>query len=184
MKKFFMNLALIATAGILMVGCGESSGDAKLKKDIVGKYSFEQVEADKDMEVVISGISTYNADGTTSMDGSIAVKMELADMEALGMTEPISLKYALSVSGKYDIKDSFLIYTWDMESLKMEMTEGMSGEAGEFFDMFLKPLLDTQLIPSLKQEMLRNPTEKIVEINEERMILDTQQGQMVYDRVK
>lgn len=180
MKKIFMNAALVV-AGLMMLGCG-ASGDAKLKKDIVGKYHHVQTANEAGMSVTIESDLAFNADATTSLNATIDMVLTMDDLAIFGVTEPLSFKYEMSVSGTYDIKNSYLVYHYDTENLKMDLIESHVGEIGELFDSMLKPMLDAQILPSLKQQMLANNKEKIVSISEENMIVETIEGQMVYVR--
>jgi hypothetical protein len=136
-----------------------------IKKEIVGKYtystSYEDEEGDITTIASVNATCSFNADGTYEDSGTLMITY--IDEEGY----QTNLKYKIEMFGKYDIQKSYIIYDCNLENIKIILLQTD--------DYDISNLLDEHYIPQMKQEMLLDNKEKILELNDK--FLKTEQGE-------
>ena len=151
--------------------------DEKLKKDIIGTYYYSLSEETDGVFVTIEGRETFKASGNVENKGTFVISI----IEETG--RKISLKYDLSVAGEYDIKNSYIIYDYDLNNIMIESQKDQTG-IDKFIAEYLSSIFEEHLIPSLKQEMISNNESKIVELTESKLVIEENGNRHSYKREK
>ncbi len=96
----------------------------------------------------------------------------------------LSIKFNISLSGKYNIKDSYLVYESNPNSLKIEPEKSASGLT-EIINSSIQPFIKDHFIPAIKQAIIDEQTDsaKILELDDRKLVLEIIKGKkIVYQR--
>ncbi len=127
--------------------------------------------------MTIEAKETFKASGKLEDVGVLTISMF---DESLGK---ISLKYDIFVAGEYDIKNSYLIYDYDLNSVKIEPQKA-HGKEETFVANYLFSILEEHIIPSMKQELVKNDKSKIIELTEKKLVIGSDEEQITFRREK
>ncbi len=166
--------SMVIAVSLLSFKC--SNGDEKLKEDIIGTFYYSFNEEDEDIMATVEGRETFDADGQVRDEWVMALSTFDEDMGK------ITMKYHLSLTGKYDIKESYLIYDYDINDLKIVPVNSNAANGREYVEAFNSIMRD-HMIPGIKQELMENYKVEIVELNDSRLITKDKDGEeTVYKR--
>ncbi|MDL2223176.1 hypothetical protein LJB98_03660 [Bacteroidales bacterium OttesenSCG-928-M11] len=136
--------------------------DDRLKEEIIGGWSYSATEEDEEdnisTTVSAEGLTSFNADGTI-LDNSVVL---MTCIDEFG--DESFIKYEVEMQGKYNIQESYLTYSYDSESINLDLLETNNYE---FSELFLEYFLSL-----LKEEMSIEERSKILSLSKKQMILE------------
>lgn len=139
--------------------------DENIRKNIVNgcwsySYTDESEEDNISTLVSVSGISTFNENGTCEEIETITITYIDED----GYTT--NMKYKCEVTGKYEIKESNIIYHYNLENIQIQLLQTDNYE--------LSKLFEDHYLPQLKNEMISVEKEKILELTKNQMKIESE----------
>lgn len=149
-KLQFLNLLLGLNLMLLIVGC--QTKDQKYTNEIVGNYIVESKANNTEGNPLLLHIS-FNKDHTVTYSCYM-------DYSLLFIKKTLSFK----VNGHWEIKDGFLTSTFD----------GYNFEPKEILFIVQKEMED------FYNKLSRNPYDKIIELNLQRLVLSGPDGELTY----
>ncbi|OAV70987.1 hypothetical protein Barb4_00968 [Bacteroidales bacterium Barb4] len=175
--KNLIRLLIVISFVFSFGGC--SLYDEQLKKDIVGTYSYSVTETvDEQFLTVESKVSYKNG----ILKENAVLTITIFD-ENIGK---ITLKYKASVEGTYDIKNSYLIGEYNANTMKF-VPEKSKSSGNDYLHNYMyeniQPIVEDHILPAMKQELLQGIGGKIVELDDNRLVLDGNGEQMIMQRV-
>ena len=172
MRIFYLFFGFVLI-GFLSYSC--TNNDENLKKNIVGTFYYSTTEEEDDVIVTIEAKETFKASGRVEDVGILTIS---TFDESTGK---ISLKYDIFITGEYNIKNSYLVYDYDINSIKIEPKKDQSYTevviANYLFSMF-----EEHVIPAIKQELIENDESKIIELTERKLVVESGGEQFTYRR--
>ena len=129
--------------------------DERFRNEIVGSYSYTKTEEDDDddglLVITINGTVNYKENGACEDAGTMI--MTFIDEDG----DNITAKYRIAATGKYEIKNSYIIYDLKPENIEIKLLQSDSREWSKY--------LNDHFIPQIKQELIVNNKERIIELN-------------------
>ena len=174
-----------------------SNNDEDLTKKVVGKFALadSQVDLEIDLEVQLElmleelmdelEISTdisveytddYLSDHTMNKNGTITVRF---------IDEDFNIIYKFSVSGKWSIENSKIVYSHDVNQLKLQyVSNSATSVMGKFIVMF-KDELSKSFYITVKEYLLglESDSPKISKLDNDELILNIGGEKIVYKRL-
>ncbi|MDR3287165.1 MAG: hypothetical protein LBT27_06965 [Prevotellaceae bacterium] len=136
--------------------------DQGLKEKIVGTWSYSHTEESEEDGIIISlnGTTKFSVSGNITTEGIFLITY--IDEEGY----QCNLKYKLKAQGLYGIKKSIIIYDYNLNNIAIELVQTDNYELSNLFTQ--------HYIPQLKQEMIVNNKEKIIELNNKYLKVETE----------
>jgi hypothetical protein len=153
-----------------------SDKDEQYKKDIVGSFMYVKTEQSDEMSMSIEATETFSETGRLEDSGTMT--MIFYDANA----GKISLKYKLSLRGRYTIKNSYIIYDYNINSIDIQPIYTASTTE---IEKKMYAYLEDQFLSSLKEEIINSDDkDKIIELNENRLVIEnSKKEQSIYKRI-
>lgn len=175
MKKQILFFSAILIA-FLFSSCA-SNGDEKLKKDIIGTYYHSTMEENDGVIITVEGRETFKASGEIEDKGTLVISMF---NEKAGK---ITLKYDISATGEYNIKNSHIIYDYNLDNIKIEPQKDQKGVDKSVIKN-VHSILEEHVIPAVKQDMINDNESQIIELTENKLVVETGGKQHTYKKEK
>lgn len=166
MKTLKSNTIFFYLSFILIVLFSCQNADKKNKENIIG--SFYSVFSDEDEDVLVTGESVE----TFSIDGTVVEKGEIIFTTITEDGDRISLQYDLSIQGKYEIINSYLVYDYDLD--KIDLRPSSNQEFTQLYYLISDDLdffINKHFLLALKEEMINGNKYKIVSIDKNSLVL-------------
>jgi hypothetical protein len=146
-----------------------SSTDEQYRKSIVGSFLTVMTEQSDGMAMSIEGTNTYSENGRVEENGTLTLTIIGANAEKL------TLKYKISVRGRYEIKDSYIICDYNVNSVDIQPVYTATTTEVE---KKAYALLEDQFVPSVKESMINDSNnDKIIELNDSRLVTENSKGE-------
>lgn len=131
--------------------------DDWLRTEIVGMYSFSKTEEENDDDglvlITINGEIGFNSDGGFLLNGGTMI-VTFIDEDGDGITA----KYALWAWGKYEIKNSYIVYDIKIDDIEINLIQTDNQQWSNY--------LNDHFISQAKHEMFVDNKERILELND------------------
>lgn len=164
------HILLCVFAFFLIYGC--ISKDEKMQNDIIGKYNYSKSEKiDEYSTLKITGTLNLKASGRVIED---AIFIFYLREKSIGN---VSLKYNIIITGSYYIKNSYLVYNYDLNNLIFEpVIVDEFDDTEQQLHKIYDPILNDQFLPVFKKELLNNSETKINNIGENTLVIENSNG--------
>lgn len=177
MHKYFYCLLGLLLAMFTFQSCQNS--DSKLKEQIVGSYYSVYTEDDEDFYISIESVDKF------SSNGKVYEKSKITFTEASDDGSNVSFQYDISLEGVYEIKNSYLIYDYDLNNINIQPSatqETTSDEklAPEHLDFYIK----NHFLLALKEELINNTKSKIVYLDSKTLVIEDTDEQHTLKRIE
>ena len=176
MKTFW-----IIASFVLFTSCISKTYD---ERDIVGKYFFSMTIDDDDASAAIEGIVEYNEDKITTFEGIVKLFDTMAED---GYFNSITVEYQFSASGTWKVEGSYLIEKIDPQAIKINFI-GSSAIYEDEWATLMQGVMKQQeayLQTGIREEYAKSGPSKIIEVTEDKLILEDEDGeQVIYTRIE
>ena len=185
-----MKKLLLLSLCFALVACQEKTKDQILTEKIVGTFTFsddipgEDLDLDDDLYIFASAESSteeYLADRTYKNTGAFTITIIDEDEDS------IDINYSYTVTGKWRIEDSKIIYSFAIDQVKLEYvgantTYLFEKELVEYFNEAYMAALLSSLKLGLTTTEAYPPL--IVQLDEDKLVLEDNDGdRKVYKKI-
>jgi len=184
------------TLGFALIACNSNNDEAYTKK-VVGKFVLAERQTDLEIALEVKlelmledmldefEISTdmsieytddYLPDHTMNKNGTITIRF---------LDEEFDIIYGFSVSGKWRIENSKVVYSHDVNQLKIQyVSNNASSVTGKFLVMF-EDKISESLYDGMKEYLLdlESDSPKITKLNNNELVLNIDGEQVVYKKL-
>ena len=192
MKKHYYGWLVILLGALVTTGCGSGLSDTEEK--IVGKWyvavpaqTYTNYDNDtfiKECTYSVEGEVEYFDDHTETSQAKANCSFHVVDED---YEEWIDLKYKFEGEQTWSIEDGQLIEkgtTANIKFLGFSTMQKYDPDVDDYYINALKSYIKDGF-PELKQEMLKKTTSSILELNDDEMILEDEDGEKnTYTKIK